>query len=86
MGMTLKVDEGWSSLWLLLVFVFVNSRNTSIQGIYKSITFQKYIYGFGALIVCFRIWDQDVLGYSIISEKRVGKVIKFLDTVGFHLQ
>ena len=45
-----KGDEGLSNLWLLLIFVFVNSRNITIQGIYKSIKSQKYIYGVRALL------------------------------------
>ena len=37
-----KGDEGWSNLCFLLVFVFVNPRNIIIQGVYKSIKFQKH--------------------------------------------
>ena len=30
-----KGDEGWIDLWLLLIFVFVNPKNITIQGIYN---------------------------------------------------
>ena len=35
---------------LLLIFAFINSRNIAIQCIYKSIKFQKYIYGVRVLL------------------------------------
>ena len=67
------------------LFVFANSKSITIQGIYKSIKFEKYIYGV-------RAW----LGYSVSgtsiktfldtvwpSGEDVGKFIKFLDTIGF---
>ena len=45
-----KGNKGWSNLWLLLIFVFANTRNITIQGVYKSIKFQKYIYDVMALL------------------------------------
>ena len=64
------------SNWLLLLFVFVNQNNIKILSIYNSMRFQKYIYG-----------ARELLGYSSSRMGiKVGKVIKFLDTVGFHLQ
>ena len=38
---------------------------------------------FKAFLVCFRNRDQDIPGYS--KRKEIGTVIKFLNTVGFHL-
>ena len=75
----------WSNLGLLFIFAFLNSRKITIQGVYKSIKFQKYIF-VRALLVCFRNRRQGFPGYTVICEEKVGKVIKFLDTVGFHLQ
>ena len=45
-----KGQEDWTKLQLMLIFVFVNSRNITIQGIYKSIKFEKCTYGVRALI------------------------------------
>ena len=59
-----KGDEGWSNLWLLLLFVFVNSSSITIQGIYNNIKFQKYIL-VRALLVCLRNNYQDFPEYSI---------------------
>ena len=36
-----KEDEGWSNVGFLSIFVFVNSKDITIQGIYNSMKFQK---------------------------------------------
>ena len=30
-----KEDEDWSNSWLLLIFIFINSRHIAVQGICK---------------------------------------------------
>ena len=59
-----KGDEGWSNLWLLLLFVFANSSSITIQGIYNNIKFQKYIL-VRTLLLCLRNNYQDFTEYSI---------------------
>ena len=59
-----KPQRRWGlnkNFWLLLIFVFVNSRKITIQGIYKGIKLQKYIYGVRSItrLVCFRKRHQD---------------------------
>ena len=66
-GMTShKGDESWSNLWLLVTFVFVNSRNITIQGTNKSIKFQKYVLGVRALLQVSRFsWIQ----YNLLKRR-----------------
>ena len=51
----------------------------------NSIEFQKYVLVW-VLQFCFRAGIKTFLGLLKPSEEEVEKLIKFLDTVGFHLQ
>ena len=74
MGMTRPTrDDRWINSGLWPIFVFVNSRRSTIQeGIYNSIKFQKYIL-VKALLVFFRNRHQDFPGYSITVSREGGK-------------
>ena len=61
-----KENEGYSNLLLLPIFVFENSRNITIQGIYNSIKIQKFIV-VRILLLSFSNRHQDFSGYSITS-------------------
>ena len=81
--------------------MFVNPQNIKIECIYKSTSFNIYLYLWEKVLnenhisiyippraspVCFRNRRQEILDTVQPSEDEVRKVIKFLDAIGFYLQ
>ena len=76
-----KEDGAWINLGFLLIFVFVNSRNITIQVIYNCTKFHKYIL-VKSLLVCFRNRHQD---FPYCNKEEIARFKKVLNTSYFEM-